>query len=175
MIRLAVHFAGKTAVSVEFSKAVGISSHQYWKSTILIIVTAAIIIENGCVFAARRKPGLHLAGYWEFPGGKVELGETPEQCLERELKEELGINCKIGAFLGESVFNYGNKIIRLLGFYTTHVHGTFLLRDHDQMVWLHPIELSELQWAPADIPLVELLIRKITDGSLTASPVKTKE
>ena len=138
----------------------------------MLIVTAAIIVKDGCVFAARRKPGLHLAGYWEFPGGKVEPGETPEQCLERELKEELGIHCEVGSLLGESVFNYGHKVIKLLGFHTTHKQGTFLLRDHDQMVWLQPVELAELHWAPADIPLVELVIGKFAHKDSIVIPGK---
>lgn len=129
----------------------------------MLNVAAAIIIKDGCVFAARKKPGLHLAGHWEFPGGKIEPGETPEQCLERELLEELGIRCEVGAFLGESIYDYGNKVVRLLGFCTTHIGGKFLLRDHDRIVWLHPVELVDLHWAPADISLVELVIRQLAE------------
>lgn len=127
----------------------------------MLNVAAALIVKSGCVFAARKKPGLPLAGYWEFPGGKVESGETPEQCLERELLEELGIRCQVGALLGESVYDYGDKIVRLMGFYTTHIAGAFLLKDHDRCVWLPPRELAGLRWAPADIPLVELMARHL--------------
>lgn len=127
----------------------------------MLNVAAALIVKNDCIFAARKKRGLSLAGYWEFPGGKIEAGETPEQCLSRELLEELGVRCRIGAFLGESIYDYGDKVVRLLGFYATHVDGIFLLRDHDQSVWLPPGELAGLRWAPADIPLVGMVIRHL--------------
>ena len=81
-----------------------------------IDVTAAVIIADNQVLAARRKAGSHLAGFWEFPGGKIEAGETPEVCLQRELKEELGITSKIGRFLGESLYDYDVKIVRLMAY-----------------------------------------------------------
>ncbi len=123
----------------------------------MISVTAAIIKKNGLILAARRKVGLHLAGYWEFPGGKIENGETPEQCLQRELMEEFSVQCEIGEFVGESIFDYGHKTIRLLGYFVTHTGGTFQLTDHDDICWLAAEELPALQWAPADIALVKLL------------------
>ncbi|MDK9705895.1 MAG: (deoxy)nucleoside triphosphate pyrophosphohydrolase [Desulforhopalus sp.] len=132
----------------------------------MLDVAAGIIVKNGCVLAARRRPGLHLAGYWEFPGGKVEPGETPQQCLRRELLEEFGIYCEVSAFLGESIHDYGSKVVRLLGFLTVHTGGTFLLRDHDQIIWLSPEELPHLCWAPADIPLVKLLIKQLAKEAL---------
>jgi mutator protein MutT len=120
----------------------------------MITVTAAIIEKNGLILAARRKPGVHLAGYWEFPGGKLEDGETSEECLARELWEEFGIQCAVGDFFGESIYDYGTKVIRLLGYRVLHLHGTFKCRDHDRISWLPAGELLSLIWAPADIPLV---------------------
>ena len=76
-------------------------------------VTAAIIIQNGNVLLTRRSPGESLPGYWEFPGGKIEDGETPQVCLERELKEELCITTKAGqiiAGLDEWDIGQGNKL-----------------------------------------------------------------
>ncbi|WP_136809596.1 NUDIX domain-containing protein [Desulfosediminicola flagellatus] len=134
----------------------------------MITVTAAIIEKDGLILAAKRKEGLHLAGYWEFPGGKLEDGEQPEECLQRELKEELGIDSVITAYLGESIFHYHGKSIRLLGYLTTHTGGEFTLTDHDEIRWLPPTELNSLTWAPADIPLIdELLDRKITEQTLS--------
>jgi len=121
-----------------------------------IDVTAAIIVNSGKVLAARRKPGLHLAGYWEFPGGKVKVGETPEICLMRELKEEFSITAKIGSFVGVSTYDYGSKIVRLLAYVVEHYTGEFKLIDHDKMCWLTLDELHTVEWAPADVPLVDL-------------------
>lgn len=124
----------------------------------MIKVAAAIIERKSLILAARRKPGLHLAGYWEFPGGKVEHGESPEECLARELKEELHITAKIGDYVGDSTYDYGGKIIRLLAYRVEHISGEFVLHDHDEMRWLALEDLKNLNWAPADIPLVELYL-----------------
>jgi mutator protein MutT len=121
-----------------------------------IDVAAAIIVKDNKVFAARRKPGTHLAGYWEFPGGKLEQGETPEQCLFRELQEELRITTRIGQYIGESLYDYGTKVVRLLAYQVEHIEGNFQLIDHDEMCWLAVEELRSVEWAPADIPIVEL-------------------
>lgn len=121
-----------------------------------IDVAAAVILKNDRIFAARRKPGMHLEGYWEFPGGKVEENETPEQCLFRELREELCITTEVGRYIGENAHDYGSKIIRLMAYEVVHVSGDFRLIDHDEFCWLGIDELGTIDWAPADIPLVEL-------------------
>ena len=124
----------------------------------MITVTAAIIKKNNTFLAARRKPGSHLAGYWEFPGGKVEPGESEEHCLLRELYEEFGIRCEISCFLAESVYDYGNKKIKLRGYLVQHRSGSFACRAHDSLVWLAADKLMGLKWAPADIPLVKKVL-----------------
>lgn len=121
----------------------------------MIDVTAAIIEKEGRVLAARRKQDSHLAGYWEFPGGKLEPGESPEICLARELEEEFHIGAQIGSFVGESIYDYGTKIIRLLAYQVEHISGDFVLNDHDEVRWLAIDEMDSVKWAPADIPLVE--------------------
>lgn len=120
-----------------------------------IVVAAAVILNNDKIFAARRKPGTHLEGYWEFPGGKVEDNETPEECLFRELQEELSITTEVGQYIGESVYDYGSKIVRLMAYEVAHISGDFQLNDHDKFCWLGIEELKSIDWAPADIPLVE--------------------
>jgi mutator protein MutT len=121
----------------------------------MIQVCAAIIERDGLIMSARRKPGTHLAGYWEFPGGKIEPGESPEACLARELHEELGITAQIGAYIGESLHDYGSRVIRLRAFRVTDFEGEIQLFEHDAIQWLTPDELTTVDWAPADIPLVK--------------------
>jgi len=120
-----------------------------------IDVIAAIIIKDNKVFSARRKVGKHLAGYWEFPGGKLEAHESHEQCLTRELQEEFQITTRVGAFVGESIYDYGLKTVRLFAYEVEHMAGEFVLIDHDTLCWLGLNELDRIQWAPADISLVE--------------------
>jgi 8-oxo-dGTP diphosphatase len=129
----------------------------------LIVVTAAVIEKDAKILAARRGRGKHLAGFWEFPGGKLEAGETPEQCLARELAEEFGIESRVGEFIGESVFDYGEKIIRLIAYQVVHLAGEFQLEDHDEIRWLSLNELEDILWAPADIPLLEPVKKLLKD------------
>lgn len=121
----------------------------------MIKVAAAIIEKQNTVLAARRKPGSHQAGFWEFPGGKIEAGETPQQCLERELFEEFGIQSRIGCKVGENTHHYEDKSICLMAYIAQHTGGDFELRDHDQISWLTIDKLDSVDWAPADIPLVD--------------------
>ena len=120
-----------------------------------IVVAAAIIVKEGLVFAARRGPGKHLAGMWEFPGGKLEDGESPEHCLQRELYEEFGIETRVGPLVGKNTHDYGSKLVQLLAFHVEHIRGDFELRDHDELAWLDPEHLLTIDWAPADVPLAE--------------------
>ena len=97
---------------------------------------------------------------WELPGGKVEPGETIEECLQREILEELGINIEI---LEKREFNLHkldeSKSIRLIPFLCQISGGTLELKEHNQIVWLEPQNLLTLDWAEADIPIVERFIK----------------
>lgn len=121
-------------------------------------VAAAVIEKNGKVLIARRKPGDALAGKWEFPGGKLEPGETPEECLRRELMEEFCVDTKIGAFICASRFEYKHLPIELLAYRAEHLAGEFKLNDHDRMAWVAPAELPNYDFCSADIPAVRLLM-----------------
>jgi len=122
------------------------------------IVTAAIIHNEGKYFIARRGPSEKLSGYWEFPGGKVEDGESLSDCLRRELKEELGISAKIGDVLTTSDYVYEHGHIRLVAMAAEIVSGKLDLTVHDQSGWLSPFEILKLNLAPADVPVAEFLL-----------------
>ena len=102
----------------------------------MIEVTAAILNENGRLLIAQRKETGKLPNVWEFPGGKVESGETPEGCLKREMKEEFNIGVTIGECLGESIYHYDHGSIKLLAYRTTWVAGEFTIRDHQAIEWI---------------------------------------
>lgn len=120
-------------------------------------VTAAIIVHNNRVLIARRGPGQKLAGKWEFPGGKIEVGETPEACLVREIKEELGVEIEIDEFFGESLYRYEAGEIRLLGYKAKWVAGDIKTTVHSEIRWIGQDELGDYDFAPADLPFVEKL------------------
>lgn len=121
-------------------------------------VTAAVIEKGGKILIAQRKAGDALAGKWEFPGGKLEPGETPEACLRRELMEEFGVDTKIGRFVCSSKFEYKHNHIELLVYRAEHLAGEFQLRDHASIEWVAPRELPKYDFASADIPVVNLLV-----------------
>ncbi|MFH1985488.1 MAG: (deoxy)nucleoside triphosphate pyrophosphohydrolase [Pseudomonadota bacterium] len=123
-----------------------------------VTVTAAVIEQNDRVLIVRKRAGTRHAGRWEFPGGKIEAGESPEACLEREIQEELGIRVRAAQFLCESVYAYPHAIIRLLAFRVNWPSGQIRLTDHDAMAWVLPAQLPAWDLLPADIPIAEALV-----------------
>ena len=126
----------------------------------MIDVVAAVLIDHdGKVLIARRKEGKKLGGYWEFPGGKVEKGETPETSLIRELQEEMNIDIEVLKYIGENTHRYdGDVDIRLLAYHSRIVRGQIRLMDHDKVMWVNVDKLLNHKLAPADIPIVDLLL-----------------
>lgn len=122
-----------------------------------IKVVCGIIWKEGKVFIARRKPEKSLAGYWEFPGGKLEKDEMPESALIRELKEEIGMEVKIRSFLGNKVHQYESFSIDLIAYHCEFVSASFQLTDHDEIAFVEPRELRDYKLAPADLFIVEEL------------------
>jgi 8-oxo-dGTP diphosphatase len=122
-------------------------------------VTAAVIERDGKIFIARRRFGRALGGKWEFPGGKIEPGETPEACLKRELKEEFDIESEIGDFLISGKFTYCFVPIELLAYKVRHLSGDFKVNDHEEVRWVHPSELKLYDFLPADRPVVNMLAK----------------
>lgn len=126
----------------------------------MIQVTAAIIQFDSKILIARRSPGLHLAGYWEFPGGKMEEGESPEICLKREIEEELGLIIQVGDFLLENLHDYGDRRIQLKAYLCELISGEIVLIDHDRYVWVEVNSFHAYTFAPADMPIVDALIKQ---------------
>lgn len=123
----------------------------------MIKVTAAILIKDDKLLIAKRKPNDKLANKWEFPGGKIEDGETPEQCLKREMKEEFDINVSVDEYLGSSIYQYSHVSIKLLAYRTHWEGGTISLKAHDEFRWVSVKQLQEYDFAPADIPFIKKL------------------
>jgi 8-oxo-dGTP diphosphatase len=120
-------------------------------------VTAAIIRRNNKILLARRLPGDKLAGKWEFPGGKIEEGETPEACLSRELFEEFGISSIVESFLTSSIYKYMHGGIELLAYNVQIRDDNLMLKAHSEIKWVKPEELLFFDLAPADIPIAEAI------------------
>lgn len=126
-------------------------------------VAAAIIVEDGRVLVTRRGPGRSMAGFWEFPGGKLEAGETPQICIMRELAEELAIEGEAGAVLAESVHAGPGGAIRLIAVAVRRLSDRLTLSEHDAFRWATADELRALPLAPADVPVFEVICPMIDE------------
>ncbi|GAB3520052.1 (deoxy)nucleoside triphosphate pyrophosphohydrolase [Photobacterium alginatilyticum] len=123
----------------------------------VLLVVAAVIEKDGRYLLAQRFDHASQGGLWEFPGGKVEEGETPEQALERELQEELAITTCTGRWLADSVFDYGDKVIHLKGYLSHWQSGELVLHSHQNAVWVEHAEMAAYPLCPADYPIVAAL------------------
>ncbi len=127
----------------------------------MIKVAAGIIFSSGKILIARRKRGEALEGFWEFPGGKIEEGETAEECLEREILEELGLKIKAGEIIAEVCHSYPGLDIILIAVTAEKVSGTITLRVHDMYEWVYAEDLTKYRFAQADIPVCRILADKL--------------
>ncbi|MBO1504409.1 MAG: pyrimidine (deoxy)nucleoside triphosphate diphosphatase [Serratia proteamaculans] len=124
----------------------------------IIDVVAAIIEKNGKILLAQRDAGSDQAGLWEFPGGKVEAGESQPQALARELDEELGIVASVGSYVASNQWQQSERIIRLHAWRVTTFSGELQNRCHSDFVWLAPGQAFDYPLAPADVPLLTAYI-----------------
>lgn len=118
------------------------------------VVCGLIEDGGGRVLACRRPEGKHLGGLWEFPGGKVEPGESPETALVRELREELGIETEVAGALTPVVWDYGRGPIRLIPFFCRIASGEPQPHEHDALEWVDATTCDRLHWAAADGPIL---------------------
>jgi 8-oxo-dGTP diphosphatase len=121
-----------------------------------IEVVAAVIVENGRLFATQRGYG-EFKDYWEFPGGKIEPGETPEEALRREIREELDTTVEVGGLLTTVEYDYPQFHLTLLCYCCRVAEGSLTLKEHEAAVWIDLNRVGELNWLPADLQLLPLL------------------
>ena len=125
-----------------------------------IEVVAAVIRKDGCVFATQRGYG-DWEGWWEFPGGKIELGETPEEALRREIREELQADVSVDEFLCTVEYDYPKFHLTMHCYFCSLLSETFHLNEHEAAQWLKADELDNVRWLPADVMVVEELKRHL--------------
>ena len=119
-----------------------------------IEVAAAIIINNDKIFACQRGYG-EWKDWWEFPGGKIESGETPEDALLREIREELSIEISINRHLTTVDYDYPNFHLSMLCYQARIISGSLILKEHENAKWLKKDELKTVNWLPADLEVLE--------------------
>jgi len=125
-----------------------------------IHVVGAVIVRDGLVFCAQRGEHGTLPGLWEFPGGKIEEGESPTVALEREIAEELDCVIEVGDQITTTTHEYEFATVTLTTYYCRLISGNPQASEHAAIQWLHPSALSQIEWAPADIPAVSLIQKK---------------
>ena len=138
-----------------------------------IRVVGAVIQRGSTVFAARRNPERSAGGLWEFPGGKVEPGESPEDALTRELQEELSVDVLVGSFIDQSIGEVDGVTIELSCYAAVlAAEEPTESTDHDAMTWIELEDLDRLDWAPGDVPIIERLPEMLHLASTARGPAR---
>ncbi len=125
-----------------------------------IEVVAGIITDSGKIFATQRGYG-DYKDFWEFPGGKMEPGETPQQALARELREELSVEVDVGEFVCTVEYDYPGFHLTMHCFYCSVTGGTLTLLEHEAAKWLDMEQIHSVDWLPADVVVVNALEKNI--------------
>ncbi|WP_278712949.1 (deoxy)nucleoside triphosphate pyrophosphohydrolase [Eubacterium ventriosum] len=123
-------------------------------------VVAAVIRDNNRIFATQRGYG-DLKGGWEFPGGKIEKGETPQEALKREICEELDTEILVGELIDTIEFDYPTFHLSMDCFWCEVVKGNLVLKEHEAAKWLNKNTIDEVEWLPADVTLIDVIKEKI--------------
>jgi 8-oxo-dGTP diphosphatase len=129
-------------------------------------VACAIIEHEGKILAVQRNECMNLPLKWEFPGGKIHQGESPEQCVVREVAEELGLQITAGRPLQPVSYDYPDFSVTLHPFICAIVSGKPILHEHKAMIWLSPQELSSLDWVAADFPIISAYLANLNRNPL---------
>lgn len=120
-----------------------------------IHVVGAVIVKENKILCAQRGPDKSLPFLWEFPGGKIEDGETAQTSLIREIEEEMYCKIEVGEQVEHTVYEYDFGIVHLTTFYCKLTEGTPVLTEHVDIKWLETKDLKSLEWAPADVPAID--------------------
>ncbi|WP_394214254.1 (deoxy)nucleoside triphosphate pyrophosphohydrolase [Brachybacterium vulturis] len=122
-------------------------------------VVGAVLVRDQQILTARRAPSRSSAGLWEFPGGKIEPGESPQQALVRELREELGIEVEVGWLIGRGEADLGDRVLHLDCYWARPIAARpTSSTDHDRLEWVDRGALREREWAGPDVPIVERIV-----------------
>jgi 8-oxo-dGTP diphosphatase len=125
----------------------------------IINVTCAIIVIKNKILVTQRSEKMKLPLKWEFPGGKLEENETEIDCIKREIKEEINIEIEVQRKLSNSIYDYGTFKINLIPFLANYISGEIILSEHNDYKLLDKSELLNLDWAEADLPIVEEFLK----------------
>jgi 8-oxo-dGTP diphosphatase len=125
----------------------------------IVNVTCAIILIENKILVTQRSEKMKLPLKWEFPGGKLEENESEIDCIKREIKEEINIEIEVLRKLSNSIYDYGNFKINLIPFIAKHILGEIILAEHKDYKLLEKVELLNLDWAEADLPIVEEFLK----------------
>ena len=135
-----------------------------------IVVSAAVIERDGHFLVTRRQQGVHLEGYWEFPGGKCDGAESVAACLERELREELDVSARPGEEIFTTVHDYPDRRVEL-HFLSCAIAGEPRPQLGQEMMWARREALADLKFPPADEELIRLLVRGAIEGRSKDRPL----
>lgn len=125
-------------------------------------IAAGIICHQGKVLIGQRKKGKDLEFFWELPGGKLEQGETLEECLKRELLEEMDLKIEVGNFFMKTRYEYDFGAFVINAFYaTTQSFDIPKICEHEQVLWVDPENLTKYRFPPADIPIIEAFLNTL--------------
>lgn len=134
-----------------------------------IKVTCAIISMEDKILVVQRSNRMSLSMKWEFPGGKIERGESEIDFIKREIREELNIEIEVVDRLTPSLYSYPAITISLIPYTANYVSGTLKLKEHTQYLWLVRDELDILDWAEADGPIVEEVMERLEEGGVSSA------
>jgi 8-oxo-dGTP diphosphatase len=132
--------------------------HHFAEDMKIVKVACAIIYFEQKILVVQRSELMKLPLKWEFPGGKIERGESEISCVIREIKEELDINIQVNKRLNPNIYHYENISIELIPYSAKYVSGNINLKEHNQYLFINPEDMSGMDWAEADIPIVDQII-----------------